>query len=270
MLLFTKVRLQGSRFQFCVYVRLAGFIMWKAALLFVGCFVALNLLYVIFLGMTALFVNTSKPLTKQNPLCRVGAIGLCALATGYSLVRTHVTGQEKLPKDSRFLMVCNHRSMFDPLVTIDKLRDYNLAFISKPENMAIPIAGRVAYGAGFLPVDRVNNRKALSSINTAADYLRRGMCSMVVYPEGTRSKSGKLLPFHAGSFKIAQKAPAPLVIAAVRGTERVAKSIIRGGAEVYLDILEVVSVERVRAMSTVELAEYSRGLIDESLKAVKC
>lgn len=253
-----------------IYVRMAGLIMWKAALMFVGCFVALNLLYLLFLGLTALFVNPSKPLTKQNPLCRMGCVGLCTLLTGYSLARIRVTGQEKLPRDSRFLMVCNHRSMFDPLVTIDKLRDFNLAFISKPENMAIPIAGRVAYGAGFLPVDRVNDRKALVSINIAADYLRRGMCSMVVYPEGTRSKTGELLPFHAGSFKIAQKAHAPLVIAAVRGTERVAKSIVRGGAEVCLDILEVVSAEKVRAMSTAELALYSHDLIDSKLKAVSC
>ena len=244
-----------------IYVRLAGFVVWKAALLFAGCFVALNLLYLLILGIGAMFVGNTKPVSKQSAFCRAGCIGVSALLSGYCFVRTHVTGLEKLPDAGRFLMVCNHRSMFDPIIVLDKLRRFNIAFISKPSNMRIPIAGRIAYGAGFLPVDRENDRKALVSIITAADYLKRDICSMAVYPEGTRSKTGELLPFHAGSFKIAQKADVPLVIAAVRDTQKIVKSILRGGADVYLDILEVVPAEKVKSMSTAELAEYSRGLI---------
>ena len=250
-----------------VYVRMAGFVIWKAALLFALCFAALNVLYILALGFGALFVDTSKPLSKQSAFCRASSVGLSVLINSYCLVRTHVTGAEKLPTDRGFLLVCNHRSMFDPLVVLDKLRRYNIAFLSKPENMRIPVAGRVAYGAGFLPVDRENDRKALVTIKTAAEYLKSGVCSMAVYPEGTRSKTGELLPFHAGSFKIAQKANAPLVIAMVRNTEKVAKSILKGGTDVYLDILEVVSPERVRAMSTLDLSEYSRSLIAARQKA---
>lgn len=251
-----------------IYVRFAGFVIWKTALLFVLCFIALNLLYLLVLGTVSIFIGNTKPISKQNAFCRASCAGLSALISSYCLVRTNVSGLEKLPSAERFMLVCNHRSMFDPLVILDKLRDYNIAFISKPSNMKIPIAGRLAYGAGFLPIDRDNDRKALKSIITASDYLKKNLCSIGVYPEGTRNRKGGLLPFHAGCFKIAQKAETPLVIATVRNTENVAKNLIRGGTDVFLDILGVLPADKVKSMSTAELSDYSRKLMEERLEAV--
>ena len=250
-----------------IYVRIAGFVIWKAALLFAACFLTLNLLYLLVLGLGAIFIGNTKPISKQNAFCRAGCVGVSTLITGYCMVRSHVSGLEKLPRDQRFLLVCNHMSMFDPLVVLDKLRDFNVAFISKVSNMKIPIAGRLAYGAGFLPIDRDNDRKALRSILTAVDYLKRDLCSIGVYPEGTRSKTGELLPFHPGSFKIAQKAEVAVVVASVRNTDKVAKNILRGGTDVYLDIVGVIPAERVKEMTTAELADHSRELIQASLAA---
>ena len=100
----------------------------------------------------------------------------------------------------------------------------------------------------------------------AAEYLKNGVCNMGIYPEGTRSRTGEMLPFHAGSFKIAQRAGAPLVVACVRGSENVKRPHLFGHVDVYLDILEVIPAERVKAMSTNELADYSRALMEEKLK----
>ena len=91
---------------------------------------------------------------------------------------------------------------------------------------------------------------------------------MAIYPEGTRSKSDQLLPFHAGSFKIAQKANVPLVISSIRGSERIGKNVLRRPTDVYLDILEVIPAEKVKSMSTRELAEYSSRIIAENLKTI--
>ena len=131
--------------------------------------------------------------------------------------------------------------------------------------MRIPIAGSVSYGAGFLPIDRENARNALKTIVTAADYLVKGICSVGIYPEGTRSRTNEMLPFHAGSFKIAQRAGAPLAIASIRGSEQIKKNLFLRPTDVYLDILEVVPADKVRSMSTNELAEYSRNLIAGSI-----
>lgn len=251
-----------------VYVRCCGFVMWKAALLFAACFLALHLFYLVVAWVVSWFVNPAKPLSRQNPVCRSACVYASIIVTSYCWVKTHVRGAEKLPEAERFLLVSNHRSGFDPIVVTRMLRRFNISFVSKPANLQMPFLGRVGYGAGCLPIDRENDRKALTAILAAADYLKRNLCSMAIYPEGTRSLDGELLPFHAGSFKIAQKANVPLVISSISGTEKVGKNVLRRPTDVYLDILEVIPAEKVKAMSTRELAEYSSRVIAENLKAV--
>ena len=239
--------------------------LWKCALIFVLGIPALSALYVLSAAVVSLFVSRVWPREKQNRICRAYVADGGGMACDYSRVRAHVSGLEKLPENERFLFVMNHRSLFDPLMLFRVLKPYNVAFISKPSNMRLPVLGSIAAGACFLPIDRENDRAALKTIKAAQDYLRRDVCSICIFPEGTRSKTRELLPFHHGSFKIAQRAPAPLVIAACSGTEKVKKRFpLR--TDVYLDILEVIPAEQVRAMSTAELAEHARELIAENLK----
>ena len=183
----------------------------------------------------------------------------------YAGIRAVVTGIEMIPTDTRFLFVCNHRSMFDPLLTMESLRDYDISFITKPSNLKIPVAGRVAYAVGYLPIDRENDRNALKTILTAADYMKRDVCSIAVYPEGTRSKTKELLPFHAGCLKAAQRAKVPIVVAAMSGTERFQKMTVFAGAKVNLDILEVIPAETVCQMRTDALSNHIREKIQADL-----
>lgn len=238
---------------------------WIGLFIFLGLFVLFQFLYLMVFYAASLTVDMSKPLPKQNKLCRMGVANIIGMMCAYAGVRPHFSGLELLPTDRRFVLVCNHRSMFDPLIIMDKLRKYNISFVSKPSNLKIPFAGRIAYGAGFLSIDRENDRRALTTILTAADYIKRDICSMGVYPEGSRSNTDEMLPFHAGSFKIAQRANAPLAITVIRGTENIKKNLLRRRTEVYLDILEVLPSEKVKAMSTAELSEYSRALIQARL-----
>ena len=142
-----------------VYVRICGFVVWKTALLFAGCFLALNLLYFVVVWVATWFINQSKPISRQNSVCRTGCMYVAYLLTGYAWVRTHVRGLEKLPEPGKFLLVCNHRSMFDPAVIVRKLGKFNISFVSKPSNMKIPLFGTMGYGAGYLAIDRENDRK---------------------------------------------------------------------------------------------------------------
>ena len=202
--------------------------------------------------------DRSKPLEYQVPLARVGAHRAGQLVCAYGGTRPQVTGLEKLP-DTPFLLVSNHRSLFDPLLILEQMERWNIAFVSKPSNMQIPLIGDIAYAAGFLAINRENDREALKTILQAADYLKRGVCSIGIFPEGTRTRTGKMLDFHAGSFKIAQRANVPLVIACVRDTEKASRRLFLRPTRVYLDILEVLPAEKVKAMSTRELAEYSKA-----------
>lgn len=239
--------------------------LWKSALLALGVFVSLHVLFLLVMWIIGLFMDMEKPLEKQNRICRWGANFACFIVCTYFGIDLRLSGAEKLPKEGRFLMVCNHRSMFDPLTAIHALEEYELGFVSKPSNMRIPIVGKVMHGIGSLAIDRENDRKALKTILQTADYLKRDLCSMVIYPEGTRSRDGSLLPFHAGSFKAAQRAGVPLVIACTEGTEKVFKNFPFHRTVVELNILEVMDAESVKAATTQQLAEYSRSLVETAL-----
>ena len=226
---------------------------------------ALCVIYVLFIWIVSLFTDSTKPITKQNNFVRHGITTMFWIACTVCGARVHVSGKELLPKDECFELVCNHRSGFDPLCFMSAMPEINIAFIAKPSIMKIPVVGRVAYAAGGLSIDRENDRNALKTILTAAGYIKNGVCSIGIFPEGTRSRTLEMLPFHAGSFKIAQKAGAPLVIAATHGTENIKGNFFKRPKDVYIDILEVVPAETLKEMKTQEISDYARNLICEKL-----
>lgn len=243
---------------------LCGFSLWWGLPIFLGLELLCHALFATLLWLPVRKVDRTRPLERQDPKGVAAVQAVDSLLCAYGGLRPQITGAEKLP-DTPYLLVCNHRSMFDPLMILRYLPGQNIAFISKPSNMRIPMIGDMAYAAGFLAIDRENDRAALKTILTAADYLKRGLCSMAIFPEGTRTRTGALLPFHAGSFKIAQRAGTPVVIACVRDTERASRRTFLRPTRVYLDILEVLPAGEVKAMSTHELAEHSRELMAEKL-----
>ena len=236
---------------------------WKPLLLCLCCFIGLVVLYLLIAAVVSLLIDRNKPISRKLGICRLFCYMAGSIVCSVAGVKAHLTGLEKIPVKERFLLVCNHRSGYDPMFMLGNLPEYDLAFVSKPSNLDIPVIGTIAYGTGCLSLNRENNREALKTIITASEYMLNDMCSMVIFPEGTRSKTGELGPFHAGSFKIAQKAKSPVVVACIRGTENVKKGLFKGGTDVYLDVLDVIPAEKVCSSKTVELAEYSRSLILE-------
>ena len=243
----------------------AGMAVLPALLIGLGVFVLLHAVYVLFFWLLSLPVPTDRPLERRYPFICWGVAEGISVLNVYFGVRPVITGLEKMPSEGRFLYVCNHRSGFDPVVVMDKLRKYEISFISKPANMNLPFIGRVAYAAGYLAIDRENDRNALRTILTAADYMKRDICSMGIYPEGTRSKTNELLPFHAGSLKAAQKAKVPIAVACCHGTEKVKRFKILSGTKVYLDILDVIPAETVCSMKTHELSDRIVQMIQANL-----
>ena len=245
---------------------LCGFSLWWAPALFVGLELLWHALLVLGIWLCCLRGRDREtPLERQEPISRFASRCIGRLLCAYGGVRLRILGEDKLPAEP-FLLVANHRSMFDPLLVAGYLDRHNIAFVSKPENLRIPLLGDIAYALGYLAIDRENDRAALKTILQAADYLKRGVCSMGIYPEGTRNRGEGLLPFHPGSFKIAQRANVPLVIAVTRGTERLHRRLFLRPTKVELEILEVVPAERVKAMSTRELADYSREKMAAALE----
>ena len=223
---------------------------------------AILLMYLLFLGACALLVDPKKEYEKNSPYYRFLLDSATAAAMKLLRIRVHVSGIEKIPKDTKVLFVSNHRSNFDPIITWYILKKWKIAFISKPSNFKIPFFGRIIRKCCFMPIDRENPRKALPSINRAAKLLRKQEVSIGIYPEGTRSKSCELLPFHNGVFKIAQKAEAPIVILCVTGTEKISKRTPFRRTDVYLDVLEVFSAQGNKETKTEMIGTAVRRLIE--------
>lgn len=255
----------GVSLGLCSAIGYTGAALAGMLLLFLAAaFVASLLLYVLFLLLMSLAVDKNKPQPKPNRFYRWLMHSVMALLTVLSRIRLHVSGTELLP-EGRWLLVCNHRSNYDAIVTGWALRRCGLAFISKPSNFRIPIAGPVIHKAGCLPIDRENDRAALRTIQTAAERLRQGSVSYAIYPEGTRNTGPGMLPFRNGAFKIAQKAEVPIVIACIQGSDKVKNRFPWRSTDVRLKICKVLDAEIVKNSNTTEIGEeVQRCIISEN------
>ena len=230
-------------------------LLWFLPLAFAAAFIALVILFLLFLVLISLTVDKRKPQKEYSPFFFTVYRFCLSLICACCRVRLKTEGLELIP-DERFLLVSNHRSGFDPIITGLALKDYRLTFISKPENLKIPVIGKIEHGCCVLSIDRDNDRSALVTINAAADLIRRGEVSVGIYPEGTRNRAGKgLLPFRCGSFKAAQRAGAPIVIAAILGSESVISRAPLRSTEVTLKICRVLPAEEVARLKTSEIGK---------------
>lgn len=232
----------------------------------VGILLLLLFLYALFMTVCALLVDSEREYDTNSSFYRFLLESATAAAMKILRIRIHASGLEKLPQDKKVLFVCNHRSNFDPLVTWHVLRKWKLAFISKHSNFSIPVFGRIIRRCCFLPIDRKDPRKAIITVNKAARLLSAQEVSVGIYPEGTRSKSGTLLPFHKGVFKIAQKAAAPIAVLSITGTQNIHKRTPLRRTDVYLNVLDVFPVQEVKSESTEAISSAARSLIQAQIE----
>jgi 1-acyl-sn-glycerol-3-phosphate acyltransferase len=131
-------------------------------------------------------------------------------------VRFQVSGAEKVPSDGPVIFMSNHQGNFD-ILTLYQAVPRPFAWLAKEELFTIPLFGHSMTRGGYIPVDRSDGRKALKSLDTAAGLIRGGR-SVLIFPEGTRSTDGHLLPFKRGGFILAAKAGVPVVPIAITGS----------------------------------------------------
>lgn len=162
------------------------------------------LLYALLSGQTGLLYRTG-----------VSAVLWVCRAAG---LRTRVEGLENIPART-CLFAANHTSNADAPAIVGSI-PRRIAILAKKSLFAIPIVGTAFRLAQFVPVDRANPERAAASIDVAAERMKQGL-SFLIYPEGTRSPDGRLLPFRRGAFVLAIKAGVPVVPVACSGAHRV-------------------------------------------------
>lgn len=180
-------------------------------------------------------------------------------------VRVEVTGLELLDPNQTYIFTPNHQSLIEVPLWVAYL-ERNLAYLGKKEVFKYPIFGYGIRLVGVVPVDRSNSPAAVESAKLATENIRRGK-SYVVYPEGTRSSDGGLLPFKKGAFMMAIDAGVPVVPITISGATRIMpKAQIKiFPSTVRVTIHEPISTAGYSKVNIAELMDKTRETIFSAL-----
>jgi 1-acyl-sn-glycerol-3-phosphate acyltransferase len=191
----------------------------------------------------------------------IGCIRLGVRASG---IRVEVLGVENIPAGEACIFLSNHVSNVDPPVLLPEIPGMTSVFL-KRSLMKIPLLGTAMRMGKFIPVARGGSREeAEKSVAAAKEALRSGL-HITIFPEGTRSRDGNLLPFKMGAFFLAEQTGAPMVPIVIRGT---ASMMRKGSLKLYpgkavIEFLPVVRPENFDSKDA--MVEAVRSEMQEAL-----
>lgn len=226
-------------------------------------YVGITLLYFLILFLVSLFMPKRSP-KHISKVCRFFIWVTMKWLMQMMGIQIKVTGEELLPQEP-CVLVSNHRSDFDPMTVLAVLNQRKLIYISKEGNFKIPIVGPFIRQAGFIAIDRGNGIRAVRALQVAAERMTSEGVDVGIYPEGTRSKTGKLLRFKTGACYLAQQANAPIVVMTTQGTEKISKRFLLTPVRVELNIVEVIDRETVQQLSQNDLIARIREIVERNL-----
>lgn len=233
-------------------------------LIVLGFFIAACALPFIFAFVVSLMLPGTEP-KKEHRLARAFAVRVIEMAMLFCRIRVRFEGLEKLGKGKQYLFVSNHLSMFDPMMCMVYLYAFRPIFVTKPENLKIPMGGPFIRFLRFQSIDRENPRSSLKTLLHCVELCHeKEKYSIGIYPEGTRSKTGKLLPFHDGVFLVAKRAPLPVAVLSVSGIRGVGRRMPFKRTDVTMKVHCIVPAEEAATMHPSEICEKVRAIMPES------
>jgi 1-acyl-sn-glycerol-3-phosphate acyltransferase len=191
-------------------------------------------LYTVVMASISLTVSFFDEGGRRQHWCAQTWCKLIAVTAGMK-VRVH--GAENIAPGVSYVFLSSHQSYLDIAAMLGYL-PAQLRIAAKKSLFKIPFMGWHLARAGHIPIDRKSHENAVAAMQKAAEYLTGGVC-VFLYPEGTRSRDGRLQPFKKGGFKLALQAAAPIIPVTVIGTRQalpVDSIIFRPGAvDMFVD-----------------------------------
>ncbi len=157
-------------------------------------------------------LNPKTSVVMARTMFAPGILWLC----GVSL---EIRGKENLSNDESYVFVANHLSYLD-IPVLFRAIPHGLHFVAKKELKFVPFIGWYMFATGMIFVDRSNRQKAIASLDRAGKLIKKGR-DVLMFPEGTRSRTGNVAAFKKGPFMLASKADIAVAPVAVVGTDKV-------------------------------------------------
>jgi 1-acyl-sn-glycerol-3-phosphate acyltransferase len=181
-------------------------------------------------------------------------------------VRVKVIGREKLDKARSYIVMTNHQSNLDVLAIATRL-PLQLRWVAKRELLKVPIFGLAIKKMGMIFIDRKDPEKAHESMKVADERIKSGL-SVIIFPEGTRSRDGKLLEFKKGGFVMAIQTKTPILPITINGSRF---CLPKGGlfslrpGRIQMIIHDIVDIAGLTIEDRDRLLAKVRGIIEEDL-----
>jgi len=189
------------------------------------------------------------------------------LIIAVTLSRVKVKGQENIDANKSYIIVSNHQSLYDT-ITIYGYLPAEIKWVMKKELALMPFVGLACKALGHIFVDRSNSELARQSLIAAKDKVTDGV-SAFFFPEGTRSKTGQLLTFKKGAFRMAKTLNLAIVPVTISGANKVmaANSFVICPATIQLTIHKAIPVDQVNNLSVQELSKQAKSVIASALQS---
>jgi len=186
-----------------------------------------------------------------------------------SRVKVSVKNLSYIDPKRSYIYMSNHQSNFDIPVLLAYL-PVQFRWLAKAELFNIPIFGFAMHRAGYISIDRSNRRSAISSLKRAAKMIREGV-SVIIFPEGTRSRDGNISTFKKGGFILALDSGVPIVPVIIHGTRAImSRNHLRiKPGKVVLEIGRPIETSQYNRKNKNDLLERVRQVIIESFEKGK-
>ncbi|MGD1972210.1 MAG: lysophospholipid acyltransferase family protein, partial [Desulfobacterales bacterium] len=216
------------------------------------------------LGVTVIvlsfFVKSGNPMHK---IARFWGRSILVV----SRIKVNVEGPSGMDFQRPYIYMPNHQSNFDIPVLLGHLK-VQFRWLAKMELFKIPIFGRAMRKAGYISIDRNDRRSAINSLKAAAEKIKNGV-SVLIFPEGTRSRDGKIRPFKKGGFVMAIESGVPIVPVVISGTREImtkGKFRVNPG-QIHMRILAPIDTSTYTRKTKEVLMERVRRVICEHFES---
>jgi 1-acyl-sn-glycerol-3-phosphate acyltransferase len=191
------------------------------------------------------------------------------LVTLIPIWRVNTTGRDKAVRGTTYVIISNHQSILD-ILFINSLR-YKFKWVSKIENINLPVLGWYLRMAGYITVNRGNEESKVEMLERSLSFLKRGM-SIMIFPEGTRSADNEIGFYKRGAFQLAIQANVPILPILIDGTGGILPKhglIFGTGHHITIRVLDPVLPESFNTVNVDELALRFSTMMTSELKELR-